>query len=107
MAKVTQFSKVKKVAATPFISLAQLAKRATAPIRANKLFRKARGSFLKSPFRGYFVESYRELKLVSWPNWKTTWKLTATVVVFSVLFAVFTTLLDVGFERIAKKIFLN
>lgn len=92
---------------TPFRFVSRALKKVTAPIRANRQFRKARKSFLKSPFKGYFKDSYNELKKVTWPNRRTTLRLTATVIVFSLTFAVFTTLLDVGFEKIAKKIFLN
>lgn len=107
MAKVKLVSKVKKVLKTPFVFIFNLLKKVTAPVRQNKQYRRARKTFLKSPFRGYFKESYAELKLVQWPDWKTSWKLTGTVIVFSVTFAVFTTFLDIGFEKLAKKIFLN
>lgn len=107
MAKVKLVSKVKQVLKTPFVLIFNLLKKLTSPIRSNKLYRRSRKTFLKSPFRGYFKDSYAELKLVEWPNWATSWKLTGTVIVFSVAFAVLTTLLDIGFEKLAKKIFLN
>lgn len=107
MAKVKLVSKVKKVVKSPFVFIFILLKKVTAPVRQNKQYLRARKTFLKSPFRGYFKDSYAELKLVTWPNWATSWRLTGTVIVFSVTFAVFTTFLDIGFEKIAKKIFLN
>lgn len=61
----------------------------------------------RSPFRGYFVSSWQELKKVTWPDRKTSWKLTFTVIMFSVIFSAFTAGLDVGFEKLAKQIFLR
>ncbi len=79
----------------------------TLPARKTKVWRFLRRTILRSPFKGYFVNSWKELRLVEWPNRKTAWKLTFTVVVFSVIFAVLTTSLDYGFERLAKQIFLQ
>ncbi len=61
----------------------------------------------RSPFRGYFVGSWRELREVEWPDRKTSWKLTFIVIMFSVVFSLFTAGLDVGFEKVAKQIFLK
>lgn len=107
MAKTKRFGKFKSLIKAPFVSIFKFLKKLTAPIRSNKAYKTARKSFLKSPFKGYFKESYAELKHVEWPDWKTSWKLTGTVIVFSVAFAVLTTFLDIGFEKLAKKIFLN
>jgi preprotein translocase SecE subunit len=79
----------------------------TAPVRRNRVWKFLRRTVLRSPFRGYFVSSWRELKKVQWPNRKTTWKLTLTVVMFSAVFAIITTSLDFGFEKLAKQIFLK
>ena len=82
-------------------------KKLTAPVRNNKAWKFLRRTVLRSPFRGYFVSSFKELKKVEWPDRKTSWKLTFTVVVFSTIFAVLTTSLDYGFEKLAKQIFLK
>ncbi len=79
----------------------------TAPVRGTKVWKFLRRTILRSPFKGYFVSSFRELKMVSWPDRKTSWKLTFTVIIFSAIFGVFTTALDFGFERLAKEIFLK
>lgn len=79
----------------------------TAPIRNTGVWKFLRRTVLRSPFRGYFVGSWQELKHVTWPDRKTAWKLTFTVVLFSVLFAILTSSLDYGFERLAKQIFLR
>lgn len=79
----------------------------TAPITNSGVWKFLRRTILRSPFRGYFVGAWRELKEVSWPNRKTAWKLTFTVIVFAVLFAAFTSGLDYGFEKLARQIFLR
>ncbi len=83
------------------------AMKATRPVRQTRVWKFLRRTILRSPFRGYFVDSWRELKKVTWPNRRTSWKLTFTVILFSVVFAVITTSLDFGFEKLAKQIFLK
>lgn len=61
----------------------------------------------RSPFRGYFIDSWRELRKVHWPSRKESWKLTFAVIVFSVISAAFLAGLDYGFEKLAKVIFLH
>lgn len=107
MAKTSLKAKFKNAIMFPFMKVIDLLKKLTLPFRSSKRWQRARKSFLKSPFKGYFKDSYNELKQVEWPNRATSWKLTGTVIVFSAAFAVLTTLLDIGFEKIAKKIFLN
>ena len=79
----------------------------TAPVRNSKPWKFLRRTILRSPFKGYFVNSWRELKKVQWPDRKTSWKLTFTVIAFSAVFAVLTTSLDYVFEKLAKQIFLK
>jgi len=81
--------------------------RVTAPVRNSKVWKFLRRTILRSPFRGYFVSSFKELRKVEWPDRKTSWKLTLTVILFSTVFAVLTTSLDYGFEKLAKQIFLK
>lgn len=83
------------------------ANKATQPIRRTRVWKFLRRTILRSPFKGYFVDSWRELKKVQWPDRKTSWKLTLTVILFSAIFAVVTTSLDFGFEKLAKQIFLK
>lgn len=79
----------------------------TAPIRRTRVWKFLRKHILRSPFRGYFVNSWREVRKVKWPDRKTSWKLTFTVVAFSLIFALFTAAIDIGFEKLAKQIFLK
>ena len=99
--------KVRESVSAPFRAIGRFFKKVSAPIRNNKMWKRARKSFLKSPFKGYFKDSFQELKMVTWPDRKTSLRLTGIVIVFSVIFAVVTTLLDIGFDRLAKEIFLN
>lgn len=73
----------------------------------NKAGRAAKKLRPRSPFKGYFINSWRELKNVKWPSRKEAWKLTFAVIIFSVVFAAFLTALDFAFERLAKVIFLH
>lgn len=91
----------------PLNAIGRFFVRITAPIRNSKPWKFLRRTILRSPFRGYFVNSWRELKKVEWPNRKTAWKLTLTVFIFSAVFAVFTAAIDLGFEKLAKEIFLK
>lgn len=87
--------------------IVSLLKKVTRPLRHSRVWRFLRRTILRSPFRGYFVNSWHELKKVDWPNRKTSLKLTATVLLFSAVFAVFTASLDYGFEKLARLIFLK
>jgi preprotein translocase subunit SecE len=51
----------------------------------------------------YFKLSWIELRQVRWPNRRTTWKLTAMVVAYCVLFALVIMLLDMLFQFIFNK----
>lgn len=66
------------------------------------------GFFTKSRglFPSYIVNSWRELKLVSWPNRRTTWKLVSAVFVFAIIFGVTIALVDYGLEKVFKQILL-
>lgn len=90
-----------------FSAIVRFFAKITAPIRNSRIWKFLRRTVLRSPFRGYFVNSWKELRQVTWPDRKTAWKLTFTVFLFSVLFAAFTSGLDYGFERLAKEIFLK
>ncbi len=46
----------------------------------------------------YFRDSWRELRQVRWPNRKTTWKMVLAVLVYTALFAVIISLLDLFFS---------
>jgi preprotein translocase SecE subunit len=69
---------------------------------------KAAGRFLaKYLVPPYFKNSWRELKLVTWPNRKQTRQLTFAVIVFSIVFGAVVALLDYGLDKLFKKVILN
>ena len=49
-------------------------------------------------FGRYLKESWHELRQVRWPNRKTTWKMVLAVLVYTALFMVIITLLDLFFS---------
>lgn len=54
----------------------------------------------------YIRESLQEIKKVTWPSRKETWKLTFAVIVFTTIFTVFIIIADYGFQKLAQRIFL-
>lgn len=50
----------------------------------------------------YFKGSWQELKLVRWPDRKTTWKMTGALVMFTAIFALVILLLDYGLQYLFK-----
>ena len=70
---------------------------------AKKAARKASGKktfILFRPFVAFFRylrDSWREIRQVRWPNRKATWKMVLAVVVYTALFVVIISLLDLFF----------
>lgn len=54
----------------------------------------------------YFKDSVNELKNVTWPGRKETWKLVFAVFIFSIVLGIFIALLDFGLEQVFKKVIL-
>lgn len=46
----------------------------------------------------YLRDSWRELRQVRWPNRKTTWKMVLAVIVYTAIFMIFISLLDLFFS---------
>jgi preprotein translocase SecE subunit len=55
----------------------------------------------------YFREAFKELKLVSWPNWQQSRKLTYAVLSFAVVFGTVIAVVDLGLDRVFKTILLK
>ena len=55
----------------------------------------------------YFIESFRELRMVSWPSRKMVAKLTFAVVVFCVFTASVVKAVDYGFDKLFKDVILK
>lgn len=58
-------------------------------------------------FPEYFRSSWRELKLVQWPNWKQSRKLTFAVIVFAIIFGVTIAIVDFFLDKLFKDILLK
>lgn len=55
----------------------------------------------------YFINSWRELRQVHWPNRKETWRLTLAVFVFAVVFGALVAGVDKSLDEIFKKVVLK
>jgi preprotein translocase SecE subunit len=55
----------------------------------------------------YLVNSWRELRLVSWPNRRETWRLTAAVMIFAIVFGFLVWAVDLGLDQIFKRFVLR
>lgn len=55
---------------------------------------------------GYFRSSIKELRLVTWPDRKETWKLVVSVFIFSIIFGTAIAVVDFGLDKLFKRAFL-
>ncbi len=55
----------------------------------------------------YFVNAWRELRLVTWPSRRETWRLTGAVFIFAIIFGVLLTGVDKGLDDLFKKTVLK
>jgi preprotein translocase SecE subunit len=55
----------------------------------------------------YLRNSWKELKLVTWPGWKQSRQLTYAVLVFAVIFGTSIALVDFGLDKLFKNILLK
>lgn len=58
-------------------------------------------------FPPYFRNSWKELKLVIWPDFRTTWRLTFAVILFSMVFGLFIAGLDIVLEKLFREVLLG
>ncbi|HET9173688.1 MAG TPA: preprotein translocase subunit SecE [Candidatus Saccharimonadales bacterium] len=58
-------------------------------------------------FLRYFRNSWRELRLVTWPNRKQSRQLTFAVIVFAVVFGAFVSALDYGLDKLFKQVLIK
>jgi len=54
----------------------------------------------------YFKASWQELRLVTWPGRKETWKLVFAVFVFSIVLGISIAVLDFGLEKLLREVIL-
>ena len=55
----------------------------------------------------YFINSWREVRQVTWPARKETWRLTLAVFIFSTVFGVMVFTVDKGLDELFKKFVLK
>jgi preprotein translocase SecE subunit len=120
-AKPTKVSKVSKTFAMPFKIVGKAVQRvvlaiAQSPIGAAATF--IWGSALFIPVRfivrilakvllvRYFMQSFQELKLVTWPDARTTARLTFAVTMFAVIFGLIVAGMDFVFEKLFREVIL-
>ncbi len=100
---------------------------ASVPVkRAGKLVSKAASpfSFILKPFKtrpmrfvgrilskvlllSYFRDSWAELRQVTWPTRRETWKLSLAVFIFSLIFGLTIALVDYGLDKIFRALLLQ
>jgi preprotein translocase subunit SecE len=88
-----------RITAAPFRAIAKLFK----PLGRIKIFRII-GRIL---WPAYFRNSFRELRLVTWPNRKQSRQLTGAVIVFSLIFGILIAIVDFGLDKLFKKVILK
>lgn len=55
----------------------------------------------------YFVQSFNELRLVTWPDTRTTARLTFAVIMFAVVFGLIVAGMDFVFEKLFREVILK
>lgn len=55
----------------------------------------------------YFIDSWREVRQVTWPTRRETWRLTGAVFVFAVIFGAMVAAVDKGLDAIFKNVILK
>ncbi len=75
------------------------------PLPENKV-----GQFLNKRrhyFPSYFRNSWREVRQVTWPSRRETWKLTLAVFTFAIIFGILISLTDYGLDKLFRKVLLK
>ena len=65
------------------------------------------GKILNKIAPRYFLNSWRELRQVTWPSRRETWRLTGAVFVFAFVFGTVVFFVDKGLDEIFKKVILK
>lgn len=55
----------------------------------------------------YFRSAWRELRLVTWPNFRQTRDLTIAVLIFSVIFGIIVAIVDYGLDKVFRNFILT
>ena len=95
-----------------------VASRAKAPLRKIKLPKIKFPRFLRVVFRPigkvlhwlvprYFINAWRELRQVTWPGRRESWRLTGAVFIFAAVFGTVVYFVDKGLDELFKKVILK
>lgn len=111
--KTRRLRQAKAVVSSPFKRLFAGVRRVLRPFRfllwpfKTKPFRLL-GRFLSSIlFLRYFRDSWRELRLVTWPGRRETFQLTMAVFLFAIVFGLMVAITDYGLDKIFRKVLLQ
>jgi preprotein translocase subunit SecE len=55
----------------------------------------------------FFVSAWKELRQVTWPTRKETWKLTFAVFIFAIFFGVLLAITDYGLDKLFRRLLLQ
>ncbi len=93
---------LKRVAAQIVKPIRPLGRTITKPLRTKPV--RLVGKII---FPAYFRNSWRELKLVTWPSWSESRRLTTAVLIFAVIFGVVIAGVDWGLDKLFRNILLK
>ena len=71
--------------------------------KVGRVFKKIFGWLLPT----YFLNSWREVRQVTWPSRRETWRLTGAVFIFAVVFGALVAGVDKGLDEFFKKVILK
>ena len=105
-AKPRRLTRATKTAAKPIKAASNFGRREYyLPMPENKV-----GRFLNKRRHivpSYFRNSWRELRMVTWPSRRETWKLTFAVFMFAIIFGVVISITDYGLDKLFRKVLLK
>ena len=102
-AQPRKLSKPARIIAKPFQILGRGIAKIFRPLGRFKFFR-AIGYVLYPP---YFRNAVKELRMVTWPDRRKTWRLTYAVIVFSAVFGVLVAGVDFGLDKLFREFILK
>lgn len=98
-----KLGKPARAAAKPFVMAGRGIAKVFRPLGRFKFFR-AVGYVLYPP---YFRNAVKELRLVTWPDRRKTWRLTYAVIVFSVAFGLIVAGVDFALDKLFREFILK
>lgn len=104
--KKSNLNKTFSIIALPFVWLGRKIK-AFFGMSAFKPLRRPARIVGRIIFPSYFRQSFQELKLVTWPNWKQSRQLTYAVLVFAIVFGAAIAGVDWGLDKVFKNVLLK